>query len=235
MSALQTQFLPHLPYILNHYETNDCSFSAQHSLVYLYCLVHLPIIHPPNLTHSLIFSSRITSSKKPSLRHVSLQVELRFFHNVCGYHNHCANKFKCGQAISTISTSWEPVRTSGSMQTPPRSMQWESAFKQDPQVIYMHIWVGRKHFKNVCTSVSPIRQTVSNFSVHEYHLECLSQCTLASPEFEAELGRGPGTCSLIKYVMMSLIWSLLPSSSHLKKYTAGLQYISDKGGNERAE
>lgn len=46
MSALLTKFLPHLPY---HCWTNDCSSSAQHSFIYLYRLVYLPIIHPPKL------------------------------------------------------------------------------------------------------------------------------------------------------------------------------------------
>lgn len=52
-------------------------------------------------------------------------------------------------------------------------------------------------FTDLFVHLSPSRQTVSNFSVHEHHLGCLSQRTLAGlHSADAEPGRGPSTCTL---------------------------------------
>lgn len=161
-----------------------CSTLAYLSLLSLssFCLLSTHLHE--NSTHHLIFSSRVTFFQETSdqtFLWVSLWVELqRCFQNALWRSQPLCKQTQSG-AAGVSKGGWQPQPHVGacrnrSISDPAQTYTLRTCLLTRPQVSHMHIRVGEHCCNPVCTSVSPIRQTGSDFSGRDSHLGCWPCC-----------------------------------------------------------
>lgn len=109
--------------------------------------------------HSLVFSSRVTSFKKPSLSPSFFWLSYIGGSRMACEYNHCANKLKLWSGDLQHQLSLESLLELQYLRTHPDLMQSGTYIFKRFQVIHMHIRAGQHH-----SNLLPIRQTISVFA-----------------------------------------------------------------------